>query len=121
MYEYGRKNIYTIYPPQGFVLTKNRGEIFKEFHLSYPDGSLIYMTDDYQSGGSINKDKVSKYGTAIYIKIVSSDSLDLSGQNESGNYWRELKRKNFVIGYVNVPLSKKSEFDKVISNYVKSR
>ncbi len=113
-YEEGKKIRYILDLPSGYEFKENQGEVFKEYHFLYPDGSVFYFTDDYESGGAVNKDKIEKYGDDILVKIAINDTLDINGSNEEGKYWREKKETNVVIGYISATKERKVEFDNVI-------
>lgn len=87
---------------------------FREHRIVYPDSSIIYITNDTRSGGATNTVKAKKYGNGIYLKILSSDTLNISGK-EDDEYWREQKIDDIVVGYMNVPLNKKDEYDMALS------
>ena len=114
-YEAGKKVKYFIDIPDGYQITKRQGEVFKEYHFIYPDGAIFYYTNDHKSGGDVNKDKIEKYGKNILIKIAVNDTLDISGCNINGKFWREKKKYNFIVGYINASKKRKIEFDKAIS------
>lgn len=100
--------------PSGYRLVKSKDyHQHIEYKFQYPDSSIIYITDDIESGGAINTDKVKKYGNNIFIKILTSDTLDISGV-EGKKYWREIKRNNVVAGYINAPLSKEKQYQDVL-------
>ena len=82
----------------------------------YPDSSVIYITDDDKSGGSLNTVKAEQYGEEIYFKILSSDSLNIDGIRH-GLCWREKRVNKVVIGYLNVPLERKRIFDQALATF----
>jgi len=111
-----KKTSYFLDLPSGYDLQKKQGEVYKEYHFLYPDGSVFYFTDDDESGGAVNKEKIKKYGNDILVKIAVSDTIDISGSNQDdGKYWREKKETNIVVGYVNTTKEHKESFDNAIS------
>jgi len=110
-----KKTNYFFDLPNGYDLQKKQGEVYKEYHFIYPDGSIFYFTDDNESGGAINKEKIKKYGINILVKIAVNDTIDISGSNHDKKYWREKKETNIVIGYVNASKERKKSFDNTIS------
>jgi len=109
------KHNYILDVPYGYKLTTVKDDHgFKEYRMVYPDSSVIYITNDNKSGGAINTVKAEKYGDGIYLKILSSDTLNINGI-KSEKYWREQKINNIVIGYLNVPPNKKEQYDQALS------
>lgn len=80
--------------------------------MVYPDSSIIYITNDDKSGGAVNTIKAEKYGDGIYLKILSADTL---GYWWNEKYWREQKKGQVVIGYINVPPDKREEYDQALA------
>jgi hypothetical protein len=106
---------YSMEVPLGYKLSKTTDDHgYIENRLLYPDSSIIYITNDDKSGGAVNAIKVKEYGQGIYLKILSSDTLDISG-NEAGKYWREQKVNKVVVGYINVLPDKKEQYDKALA------
>lgn len=100
--------------PKGYELFVVTGGHERELRFVYPDSSVIYITNDDKSGGAVNTVKAKEYGEGIYLKILSSDTLDISG-NDAGKYWREQKENKVVIGYINVQPGLKEKYDKVLT------
>ncbi len=109
--------VYLLSLPKGFELKKLKDdEGYSEYQAAYTDGPIVYITDDNKSGGSIDVPKRSKYGDDVYIRVLANDTLILSGVDTNGYFWKEVKNRNVVIGYVNVPSNKKEEFDKALDS-----
>jgi hypothetical protein len=109
------KTDYLLDLPKGYELKKLKDdEGYREYQAVYPDGSVIYITDDEKSGGS-NNAKEEKYGANVYVQILASDTLVLDGSNNDGRYWKEHKQGKIVVGYFSVPPDKKVEFDKALA------
>lgn len=88
---------YLLEVPANYKLSKVADDHgFREHRFVYPDSSIIYITNDARSGGAINTAKARKYGNDIYLKILSSDTLDING-NEGDKYWREQKLNDVVL------------------------
>ncbi len=47
---------------------------------------------------------------------MENDTLTLQGKDKFGRYWKNKKLKEISIGYLNVPESRKIDFDKAISS-----
>ncbi|MBS1543401.1 MAG: DUF4348 domain-containing protein [Bacteroidetes bacterium] len=106
---------YTLELPIGYELKKLKDdEGYREHQAIYPDGSVVYITDDDKSGG-ISKAKEEKYGVNVYTKMLANDNLLLEGTDNNGKYWKEQKLGKVVIGYYNVPPGKKEMYDRVLS------
>lgn len=110
------KSDYFLDLPSGYELRKLKDDDgYQEYQAMYPDGSIVYITDDNKSGGSMNKAKEEKYGTNVYLQILSSDTLTLKGEHLDGKVWREDKLDKVVIGYIDVPISQKDRYDKILA------
>ena len=106
---------YIMEVPLGYKLSKVTDDHrYIEHRFIYPDSSIIYITNDDKSGGAVNTIKAKEYGEGVYLKILSSDTLNISG-NEADKYWREQKDNKIVIGYINVPPDKKEQYDKALA------
>lgn len=110
----GQRVKYLMDVPKGYELYIVTDGHERELRFVYPDSSVIYITNDDKSGGAINTMKSKEYGEGIYLKILSSDTLDISG-NDTGKYWREQKKDKVVIGYINARPSLKEKYDKVLT------
>lgn len=113
-YEGGNKVRYLLYVPEGYELSKAKDPHYQEHRAKYPDNSIIYITNDEKSGGSINTAKVDEFGDAIFLRILDNDTLDIEGF-KNGTHWRERKMNQIVVGYINVLPNKKKAYDKAIS------
>jgi hypothetical protein len=89
---------------------KADAESGKENQYLYPDSSVFYITNKQ---GTPNYSLIRSQENA-YSKQFMSDSLSLTGIDEKGNYWREIKYLNLFYGYKNVPLNKKQLFDEAL-------
>ena len=90
---------------------KADAESGKEDQYLYADSSIFYITNKQ---GTPNYSLI-RGQEAAYSKQFMSDSLSLTGIDEKGNYWREIKYLNLFYGYKNVPLNKKQAFDEALS------
>lgn len=108
---YGRE--YSINVPKGCKIENKRDDGgIKEYRASYPDGKIVFITNDVKNG-SISQEKEVKYGNNIYMKILTSDTLTLEWISNN-LYWKEIKKDKIVIGYKNVPITEKKIFDVAI-------
>ncbi len=100
--------------PRGYIQKTQRDDHGRvKYDFIYSDSSSIYMTDNEESG-AVFFAKSHKYGDSIYLKVQTSDTLELTGEHE-GRYWREIKLGRIVVGYMNVYNDKKQTFDDILS------
>jgi hypothetical protein len=78
----------------------------------YADSSVFYITD---KNGTLNYSSIRKQDGS-YSKQFMLDSISLTGVDEKGNYWREIKYRGLFYGYSNVPLAKRIFFDGALSS-----
>lgn len=113
------KRNYFIDVPKGGKLLKGdaliTGDYHTEYRLTYPDSSIIYITNNEWRGSSLNFVNLSEVGITGYTKEHLLDTLDNSGKQRDGKYWREHVVGQVVVGYINVPPDKKSEYDKALA------
>ena len=109
----GKEQKFTVQIPQNYVDVKsNEGTyLFKQF--DYEDGSSFYISLDINYGHSPNRDnwiKCSKPNEGYKCE---------EGTQENGLYWKEVLKNDLVVGYLNVPKERKTEFDKAIASLSK--
>ena len=102
--------------PQNYSLQRIKagGEAGIENRYWYRDSAVIYISD-FKSGSSLNYENIRKQEGA-YAKRFESDTVTLSGINESGKYWKEVKYHSLYYGYSNVEADEKKSFDRAISS-----
>jgi hypothetical protein len=119
-YEYeGDRDVkvaYILKVPKGYKLTIVSGSHEKEFQFIYPDSSIIYITNNSNSGSYLNYENVVRQSSEIYKEQLLKDTLYLEGLQEDSRYWKETKLSKIVVGYINTPLSKKKIFDEALSS-----
>lgn len=100
--------------PQNYSLQRIKadGEAGTENRYWYKDSAVIYISD-FKGGGSLNYNNIRKQEGA-YAKRFESDTVSLSGMNESGKYWKEVKYHSLYYGYSNVEADEKKSFDQAI-------
>ncbi|WP_164714154.1 hypothetical protein [Chitinophaga rhizosphaerae] len=100
----------TMQVPNEFSLTKiSTGGEGQEHRYWYPDSSLIYISD--ASGNTTVNERLIRLQNGAYSRKFLSDSIILSGIDEKGYYWREVKYKGLLYGYFNVSPEKKQLYD----------
>ncbi|PKP46655.1 MAG: hypothetical protein CVT94_13970 [Bacteroidetes bacterium HGW-Bacteroidetes-11] len=124
--------------PKGFSLKGFSISTENENHYIYDDSSFIYITKfkntpNYYNikkmGDSIlnfrfqNEELVSEINQLTNQTIINPlpDTLELSGKQENGLYWKDLKVGEISVGYVNVKPEEVFLFDKTISTLRKRK
>ncbi|MFN9500756.1 MAG: hypothetical protein ACK57K_05505 [Chryseotalea sp.] len=92
------------------------GDYHTEYRISYPDSSIIYITNDEWSGSILNVNNLGKIGINAYHKKHLLDTLDHRGKQSNGKFWRDYVIGKLVVGYINVPINRLSEFDKSLES-----
>lgn len=102
--------------PQNYSLQRIKadGEAGTENRYWYSDSAVIYIST-FKGGSSLNYKNIRKQEGA-YAKRFESDTVTLSGINESGKYWKEVKYHSLYYGYSNVKADEKKSFDRAISS-----
>ena len=110
---------YLLDVPKGGKLLKGdariTGDYHTEYRITYPDSSVLYITNNEWGGSRLNSNNLYAIGITGYSKKHLLDTLNNEGKQPDQKYWRECIMGDIVIGYVNVPFSKKGEYDKVLS------
>jgi len=117
---YGHKFVYKLKIPQKFVATQYHpvtGEASEtENSARLPDGSIVYITDNTNSGGRYNEQKIAKYGKNFgLLNYRLKDTATLYGVY-NGKYWKEKKYPIVVVGYYNVSASDVNLYEKILSD-----
>ncbi len=104
---------YTILLPcnkQKDVETEYHGE--KHYIFNYKDGSKFFINDDINVAPIL----IYKYlSNKEQSSFVFYDKLLYEGKDENSQvYWKVIKQNGLVLGYVNVPESRKFEFDQAL-------
>ncbi len=106
--------------PKGFTVDKeDYNPEFKEIVYTYEDSAKIYISDNALSGSSLNGDNKLRQGITSIKRENLNDSIYMEGLQDNGKYWKENILNDIVVGYVNVPESRKNEFDVAISSIVR--
>lgn len=96
--------------PNEFILTKiSTGGEGQEHRYWYSDSSLIYISD--ANGNTTINERLIRLQDGAYSRKFLSDSIILSGTDEKGYYWQEVKYKGVLYGYSNVSPEKKQLYD----------
>jgi hypothetical protein len=91
-------------------------EKFSEARMS--DGSVVYITNDKQSGGGVSDYKIERYGNSYSFNYyLFNDTASLAGSH-NGKYWKEIKYYNIVVGYYNVSPEMRTEYDKILNGII---
>lgn len=104
--------------PEGFTKKIVEAGQNTEYHFLYADSSVIYITDE-KGTPAINYKNIDNDSIAIqksFLASMENDTLTLQGKDKLGRYWKNKKLKEVSIGYLNVPKSRKADFDRAISS-----
>ncbi len=93
----------------------------KVYSYCYNDSSILYMTNTISPNYNNIEGEglLSKLADYKFNSHNATDTLDVSGIDNKGACWRELRIGKVSIGYMNVPLGKKVEFDGILSTLKK--
>jgi len=90
---------------------------FSEVRALMKDSSILYLTDNYESGSGISDAKIRSYDENIFLRIVTMEKVDIGGIYK-GLYWRETKCNKIVCGYYNMPEEFKEQYDDIIKGFI---
>lgn len=93
----------------------------KELKLTYKDSCVIFFSYDKLGGTVTNGKNRFNEGIGIIYRENYNDSIFLEGIDKENLYWKEYFLDDVIIGYINVPFSKKNEFDKAIESAMRKR
>ena len=109
----------------------------KEYIFLYGDSSLIYLSSniDYtpnynniiQNNDSIgrlrfqNTALIKALSNHISDIIIRPDTMEMTGTNKNGNYWREVLLDSICIGYKDISTPQKIYMDKIINEVISRR
>ena len=113
------KKVYYLEIPKGGKVDKRptlTGDYHNELRISFPDSSIIYITNNVWLGSSLNYANRMSDGDSGYTKEHLNDSIWSDGTQIDGKYWCEHVLGNIVVGYINVRAEKKERYD----NYLKT-
>ena len=86
----------------------------KELKLVYEDSAIIFFSYDKLSGTQTNRKNRFAEGIDVIFRENYNDSIFLEGIDKNNLYWKEYFLDDIIVGYTNVSILKKEEFDKVI-------
>lgn len=111
--------VYRFFIPKGYEENNLKRSLeSEEKQFVYSDTSMIYITNE-EGTPITNYKNIDSDSIAIqrsFLALMENDTLTLQGQDKSGKYWKNKKLKEISIGYLNVPESRKADFDKAISS-----
>lgn len=90
-----------------------------EYRFNYKNSSALYISTDIYCGSSLNSTNRQSIGIDIYRKNNVLDTIRHEGMQKNGKYWLEYILGDYVVGYVNVPIEQKNEFDQMINSIQK--
>ena len=129
---------YYIDVPIGYTLTNYAVSGEYESQYIYKDSSFIYITNFKTNPNYYN---IEALGDSIFhfrfqneelikeLKVLLDDpsliplpdTFELSGQQKSGLYWKDIKLGSIIVGYVNVPKKNMIFFNEAIESVRKTR
>ena len=107
------KQRYAVHVPRGFQLTRVLGSHETELRLTYPDSTVLYLTDD-EAGSELNAVNFAASGHT-FPQLLLQDTLTARGTQANHRKWRQVKTLGVVIGYVNVPAAREQEFKQALA------
>ena len=112
---------YVFFPPSGYKKVKKK--IMNDTYIImyvYADSTIFYISKDNFNPYHINKEnRIKKFKKDVDITSVFIDTIDISGKDSLGNYWRDRKEYSIYWGYKNVPAEKKEIFDRAMDSVQK--
>ena len=104
----GLKENFEISVPSDYVKATSNLEIYILRKWIYEKNGLLYISLDISFADSPNVQNWMKCSDASDAKKCTE------GVDEEGKYWKELLIDNLVVGYKDVPMESKKEFDRAI-------
>lgn len=109
------KQRYVAHVPRGYRLMRVLGSHETELRLTYPDSSVLYLTDDVKSGSALNYPNFAASGHT-YHQLLLQDTLTAHGTQANDRKWKQVKALGVIIGYVNVPLAREPNFEQALAS-----
>ncbi|AEW86988.1 hypothetical protein B0A78_13535 [Flavobacterium columnare NBRC 100251 = ATCC 23463] len=108
---------YKVSIKEGFEVKKIQGgNEWKQKEFVYSDNSILYISNE-KGNTSRNYENI-KNDEKLYDKamlaFLTNDTITLEGIDKNNLYWKNKYNGIINIGYLNVPIEKKKEFDKAI-------
>ena len=106
----GSQSEFEISVPRDFKEVKKKliePDILKQFESKW-SSAIIYISLDITFSNSPNKMNWLK------CSLPSESKKCTEGVQDDGNYWREIVSNGLVIGYYDVPINRKDEFDEFL-------
>lgn len=92
---------------------------FCEYRLCYGDSVILYVSTQIDVGSSLNFKNRVEDGIESYSFSKYMDTIKVEGKQDVNRYWLEHILGDVVVGYVNVPESRKKEFDQAVKSVVR--
>lgn len=109
-----KKRVFRISVPNGFQKQTILGDHETEIQLVYQDSSIIYISDELKSGSYSNWKNLESI-TSKNFDYLYKDTVINEGITKTG-FWKEMKLKYIIIGYLNMPEDKKAVFEKSLKS-----
>lgn len=91
------------------------GDFHKETRIIYSDSTILYITNNFESGSRANFENRYNSGFRSLAKKYPADTLNIEGVQINGRWWREHYCQYIVVGYSNVLSVNKKKYDYVLS------
>lgn len=113
------KNTYKIMLPKGFKITEiHGGNEWRELSYEYNNNSVFYITNERGRPTillrNIQNDTLALQKTSLAFFL--NDTITIQGIDKKGKYWKNKYDGKVNIGYLNISIEKKEEFDKILSS-----
>lgn len=97
----------------------HNGEIYIEYRISYKDSSTFYISNDIWNMSQVNARHLLEIGVNGYNKKAIVDTISYEGIQKNKRVWKEILLGEIVVGFSNVPKSRKLEFEKGLNSVEK--
>lgn len=119
------KVVYKMLIPKDYVEHRKLYGHGNEERFYYHDSIILYLSND-EGTNSLNYENIHKGGFSEEKFFFLADEkegltkLILEGEDNKGFFWKEFVANDITIGYINVPESRKKEFDSAIRSIKKN-
>lgn len=102
------------------IKIKDKYEIYdnrkKELNIILEDSIIVFLSLDKNGYTYVNSDNLKNLSMENYTSYFIDGNSELGGTQPDGKIWRQILFRDIVIGYLNVPETRKQEFDSIIEN-----
>lgn len=112
----GNRINYQMIVPSNFIEYVIENDIGKEKCFSFPDESIIFITDRPNGKSEVNHENIEYLNVILLNEYNSYTHANLEGTQIDGRFWRQKKLGNTIVGYINVFPSQKQKYDSIIDS-----